>query len=132
MSRLQPARIGWGLGGEERLVFNRRSIMKPGAIPPDPFGGTSDPVRMNPPRASSDILRAAGPTDPEVGILAVESLDGWPISVLGSYARHLVGPGDSTHITAEYFGEWASAMTRIAGVRPSQRLPRFVPILANA
>ena len=67
-----------------------------------------------------------------MGILAVESLDGWPISVLGSYARHLVGPGDSTHITADYFGEWASAMTRIAGVRPSQRFPPFVPILANA
>ena len=132
VTRLQPARIGWGVGREERLVFNRRFFMKPGTIPPNPFGGTTDQVRMNPPRASSDILRAAGPTDPEVGILAVESLAGRPISVLGSYALHYVGPGASTHITADYFGEWANAMTRIAGVRPSQRIPPFVPILANA
>ena len=132
INRLQPARIGWGLGREERLVFNRRFFMRPGAIPPDPFGGTTDQVQMNPPRASSDILRAAGPTDPEVGILAVESLDGRPISVLGSYALHFVGPRDSTHITADYFGEWANAVMRIAGVKPSKRFPPFVPILANA
>ncbi len=132
VNRLQPARIGWGVGREDRLVFNRRFFMKPGTIPPDPLGGTTDKVRMNPPRASSDILRAAGPTDPEVGILAVESLDGRPISVLGSYALHYVGPGASTHITADYFGEWSNTMTRIAGVRPSQRFPPFVPILTNA
>ena len=131
-NRLQPARIGWGLGREDRLVFNRRFFMKPGTIPPDPFGRTTDTVRMNPPRASSDLVRAAGPTDPEVGILAVESLDGQPICVLGSYALHYVGPGASTHITADYFGEWATAMARIAGVRPSRQFPPFVPILTNA
>ena len=70
-----PNRMG-GSGREDRLVFNRRFFMKPGTIPPDPFGRTTDTVRMNPPRASSDLVRAAGPTDPEVGILAVESLDG--------------------------------------------------------
>ncbi len=125
--RLQPARIGWGVGREDRLVFNRRFFMKPGTIPPDPFGSTTDTVRMNPPRASSDLVRAAGPTDAEVGILAVESLDGQPICVLGSYALHYVGPGASTHITADYFGEWATAMARIAGVRPSRHFPPFVP-----
>ena len=132
VNRLEPARIGWGRGREERLVFNRRFFMKAGTIPPDPFGGTTDQVRMNPPRQSPDIVKPAGPTDPEVGILAVESLDGRPISVLGSYALHYVGPGASTHITADYFGAWANSMARLAGLARSDSSARFVPILANA
>src|SRR5882724_11610652 len=50
--RLQPARIGFGVGNEPRLVFNRRYYMKPGTIPMDPFGRNTDQVKMNPPVGS--------------------------------------------------------------------------------
>ncbi len=113
--RLQPARIGWALGREERLVFNRRYFMKPGTIPPDPFGRTTDRVQMNPPAGSPNIIKAAGPTDSQVAVLAVESLDGHPIAVLGNYALHYVGGTGSGHISADYFAVWARAMRRLAG-----------------
>ncbi len=125
VSRLQPARVGYGAGREERLVFNRRFFMKPGTIPPDPFGRTTDRVLMNPAVGSPNIDRPAGPTDPEVAVLAVESLDGNPIAVYASYALHYVGGVGGGHISADYFGAWAEAMQRLAG-KP------FVPILANA
>ncbi len=122
--RLEPARIGWAVGREERLVFNRRYFMKSGTIPPDPFGRTTDRVQMNPPVGSPNIVKAAGPTDPDVGVVAVESLDGRPICVLGNYALHYVGGTGAGHISADYFAVWARSIQRLAG-------RDFVPILTN-
>ncbi|MCC6344034.1 MAG: hypothetical protein IT166_17665 [Bryobacterales bacterium] len=38
LRRMQPARIGWGTGTENRLVFNQRYEMAPGAVPANPGG----------------------------------------------------------------------------------------------
>ena len=123
-NRLQPARIGWAVGQEQRLVFNRRYFMQAGTIPPDPFGGTTDRLQMNPPVGSPNIIKPAGPTDPDVGVVAIESPDGRPICVLGNYALHYVGGGGAGDITADYFGVWARSIERLAG-------QAFVPILTN-
>ncbi len=108
--RLQPARIGWGTGRAEGLVFHRRFRMKPGTIPPDPFGNTTDQVLMNPGVGNPNIAQPAGPVDPEVGLLVLESLDGKPIAALASYALHYVGGEGGGHISADYFGVWARLM----------------------
>ena len=131
VSRLQPARIGWAVGHEESLVFNRRYFMKPGTIPPDPFGRTTDQVKMNPPLASPNIIKAAGPTDPAVGVIAIESVDGRPIALLGNYALHYVGGTLPGHISADYFGVWANSIKRLAGINDAGAFPAFVPMLSN-
>lgn len=131
VSRLQPARIGWGIGREERLVFNRRYFMKPGTIPPDPFGGATDRVLTNPGIGNPNVIKAAGPIGPEVGVVAVESLDGRPICLLGNYALHYVGGEGRGHISADYFGVWANSMARLAGLADSRSYPPFVAILTN-
>jgi neutral ceramidase len=116
VGRLEPARVGWAVGREERLVFNRRFFMAPGSIPPDPFGRTTDRVQMNPPVGSPNIVRPAGPTDPDVGILAVETAAGRPLAVLGNYALHYVGGTGPGHVSADYFAAWSREMERLAGV----------------
>ena len=63
-SNLEPAMIGWGQVDVPEHVHNRRWYMKPGGIVANPFGETTDQVRMNPP--SSLIDRPAGPVDPQV------------------------------------------------------------------
>src|SRR4029450_1516495 len=72
-SRLTPAKAAWAVGLEPDQVFTRRWRMKPGVVNSDPFGGTTDRVKMNPARASPDLLEPAGPTDPSVTVLSVRS-----------------------------------------------------------
>ncbi len=107
---LAPVRIGWGVGEVADEVFNRRWHMKPGSVPANPFGETSDRVRMNPPRQDENLIEAAGPTDPTVPFLALERLDGSPLAVLANYALHYVGGTDAGAISADYFGCFADAL----------------------
>ena len=130
-NRLAPARIGWGVGREESQVFNRRWFLKSGTIPPDPFGNTTDTVQMNPGVGNPNLVKPAGPTDPDVGVLAVESPDGRPICVLGNYALHYVGGTGGNNVSADYFGVWADSMARFAGAGNSRAYPPFVAMLTN-
>jgi hypothetical protein len=52
-----PARLDYGVAEERRLSFNRRFHMKDGS------------VRFNPGQLNPDIVRVAGPIDPDVGVL---------------------------------------------------------------
>ena len=129
VNRLQPARIGWGVGREESLLFTRRHFLKPGTMPPNPFDRTDELVKMNPGVGNPNIVRPESAVDADLGVLAVESADGQPICVLGNYALHYVGGVGPGHISADYFGVWANSMKRLAG---AQSYPGFVPILTNA
>ena len=128
VNHLEPARIGWGRGTEPNEVFNRRYFMKPGTPTPNPFGGT-DQVVMNPGRGNPDILRAAGPTDPAVPFLAIQTRAGRPLALLANYALHYVGPRSGATISADYFGVFADRVQQLLG---ADRLdPPFVGMLSN-
>jgi len=103
LNRLQPARLGYGVGREPGQVFNRRFRMKDGT------------VRMNPGRLNPDIVEPVGPTDPDVGVLVVESADGEPICLLANYALHYVGGGRGTSISADYFAFFGDAVRKMTG-----------------
>ena len=128
LNNLEPARIGWGRAEEPTSVFNRRWFMQPEVDLPNPFGG-KDKVRMNPSRGSSDLLKPAGPTDPEIAFFSVQSVDGRPIALLANYSLHYVGPGKSDVISADYFAVFADRIQQLLG---ADRLdPPFVGIMSN-
>ena len=62
-NRLRPAQLACLTTQATEHVFNRRWFLKPGTMPPNPFGGI-DQVKMNPPGGSPDLMKPAGPTDP--------------------------------------------------------------------
>lgn len=128
LNNLQPARIGWASGQEPDQVFNRRWFMKPGTMPVNPFG-EYDQVKMNPPRGSKDLDRPAGPTDPEVSVISLQSLDGRPIAVLANYSLHYVGGVGNGHVSADYFGYFCSRLAELMQAE-RQDVP-FVAILSN-
>ena len=135
VNNLAPASVGWGVGQCPEHVFNRRWRMKPGMVPPDPFGNSTDQVQMNPPVGSENLVEPAGPTDPDLWVLWVDRPGGEagasraPIAAVANYALHYVGgfPGD--HVSADYFGEFSRRLEREYGV-PGQD-PPFVAMLSN-
>ena len=83
-------RIGWGTVDVPEHVNNRRWLMKPGTHLMNPFGGM-DKVQMNPRSGSPELIEPAGPTDPQVSFLSVQSAEGRPIALLANYSLHYVG-----------------------------------------
>jgi hypothetical protein len=128
ITNLQPARVGWGRGTLPEQVFNRRWFMKPGPHLDNPFGG-ADKVRMNPPARSPDLLEPAGPTDPEIRFLSVQSDAGRPIALLANYSLHYVGGVPNGHVSADYFGVFSKRMARLVAREGDG--PPFVAMLSN-
>lgn len=125
-SQLRSAEIGWGTAQVPEEVSNRRWFVKPQALTPNPFGGTDDQVRMNPPRGTGLLIRAAGPVDPAVTFLSVRDADGNPVSLLANYGLHYVGGIPPGELSADYFGEF----TRQIADRLKAE-DRFVGIMSN-
>ncbi len=73
-----PAKIEAGAGQQELPVaFNRRFVMKDGSV--RTWQNLSNP----------NVVRAAGPIDPEIGLLKVSSEDGTTNGVISNFALHL-------------------------------------------
>jgi neutral ceramidase len=125
-SRLAPARIGWSVVPVPDELFNRRWFMKPGSIPPDPFGQTTDMARMNPPAGSQDLIHPAGPTDPGFSIVSIETAVGKPLALLANYSLHYVGGIGGNMVSADYFGEFS----KLVGEKLAPGQP-FVAMLTN-
>jgi hypothetical protein len=128
VNQLEPARIGWGGVDEPSELFNRRWFVTDPKLATNPFGGV-DQVRMNPPRGSDALDRQAGPVDPEVSFLSVQSLDDRPIALLANYSLHYVGGVPQGEVSADYFGCFAGAIAERLGA--SDTAPPFVGILSN-
>ncbi len=127
-SRLAPARAGWAVTPLPDHVFNRRWFLKEGAMDPNPFGHL-DKVRMNPSAGSANLIRPAGPTDPDVSVLSLQSSDGKPLSLLANYSLHYVGGVPAGQLSADYFGEFTRQIQeRLA---PDAEPGQFVGILSN-
>ncbi len=129
INNLQPAKIGWAVGSEPRHVFNRRWKMKPGVVNKDLLGGTNDQVRMNPLPGSPDLLEPAGPTDPEIPILALKTLDHHPIALLANYSMHYCGGVPGNTFSADYFGAFCDRIQQLLGA--DRQEPPFVALLSN-
>src|SRR5699024_387669 len=91
--------------------------------------GEKDQVQMNPPRQSPALDKPAGPVDPELSFLAVESRDGRPISLLANYSLHYVGGVPSGHISADYFAVFADRIQEL--LKADRQDPPFVGIMSN-
>lgn len=126
LNNLAPAKIGHGSATVPHQVFNRRWKMKPGTIPPTPLGVTTDQVKTNPGINNPNLVEPAGPTDPEVAFISVQSADGQPIALLANYSLHYVGGVGAGHISADYFGAFAEKIGTLLGAGPE-----FVGIMSN-
>ena len=132
---LEPAKVGFASDEEPSEVYNRRWFLKPGTMDPNPFGEL-DQVRTNAPR--DNLLKPAGPTDPEVCVVDVRTRRGKTLGLIANYALHYVGgipkmeeeDGKTVGMaSADYFGEFARIMPyRVGGANPPDN---FVAMITN-
>ena len=100
--RLQPASLLAGRGRVEGIAFNRRYWMRDGTL------------RTNPPFQSPDIVRPAGPIDPQLGLLYVQGRQDAPLAMVNVYALHPDQVG-GTALCADYQGVEARTLQRLLG-----------------
>ena len=86
---LKPVSLAAGATEQQGLAFNRRFHMKDGS------------VRFNPGVLNPNIVRVAGPIDPQVSILMVRDAEGKPRAGLVNFALHLDTVG-GTKYAADY------------------------------
>ncbi len=127
---LRPAELAFGTVEAPEHVFNRRWIMKDGTAPVNPFGKI-DKVKMNPPRASENLVEPAGPTDPTLSFVAFREPGGRLISLLAAYSLHYVGGVKGAAISADYFAVFCEALKRLQPDPPTPAEAPFVALLAN-
>lgn len=128
LNNLEPARIGWGTGSVPQHVFNRRWKLKPGTPNLSPFG-VQEQALMNPGINNPNLLEPAGPTDPGISFISVQSLTGRPIALLGNYSLHYVGGLPNDHISADYFAVFADRIQEM--LKADRQDPPFVSMLSN-
>ncbi len=132
---LEPAKVGFASDEEPTEVFNRRWYMEEGFMPKNPLGGY-DKVKMNP--GLNNLVKPAGPTDPEVAVIDVRDKKGQPLGLIANYALHYVGgvprvideKGREVGMaSADYFGEFARIMPyRLRGATGNEN---FVAMMTN-
>src|SRR5207248_8582501 len=98
----KPARVSFAVGKEEGLAFNRRYHMDDGS------------VGWNPGKKNPKVVRPAGPTDPSVPVVYVETTDGKPIAVYVNFAMHLDTVG-GLYYSADYVHALSQALAAVKG-----------------
>jgi hypothetical protein len=86
--RLAPAKLSVATGYVDGLAFNRRFHMRDGT------------VGWNPGKLNPNIVRPAGPTDPELPVVFIESANAQPIATYANFSIHLDTVG-GTEISAD-------------------------------
>jgi hypothetical protein len=113
--RLQPARASAAEVLEPNLSFNRRFHMRDGS------------VGWNPGKLNKNIVRVAGPIDPEVGVIHFETPQGeMPSKPLATYVNFAMHPDTvgGTKISADFPGVLALRLAEYKG-------PDMVTLFAN-
>ncbi len=109
---MAPARVGWTSVQDPAHTHTRVWVRRPDKMLKDPFGDVTVRANMHPGYENPDTIGPSGPSDPEMTLLAVQSVDGKPIAVLANYAMHYFG---SPPVSADYYGLFREKLARRIG-----------------
>jgi len=112
LGRLEPARIGWASIEKPEHCRNRRWLMKPGSLGPNPFGERTDKAAMYGGPGKNGI-RTVGPVDPELFVISAQRPDGGQIGLFANFSIHYGAGGGG--VSADYFGHFARAAEKALG-----------------
>jgi len=127
--QMEPARIGWAVRNAANYTAVRHWIRRPDRIEEDPFGNKSVRANMHAGRNLDDVIGEAGPEDPDLSLISIESQSGDPIAILANFSMHYFG-GESP-VGADYFGRFCDGMKARVASKTSTARPPFVAIMSH-
>jgi len=128
-NNLAPARVGAAVGNAAPYTAVRRWIRRPDRVQDDPFGNPTVRANMHPGYQSQDATGPAGPTDPDLSVISLQSRDGRPIALLANFSMHYYG---APAISADYFGLFSDRIQkRIAPGDGTPDQPPMVGIMSH-
>ena len=109
---LVPVRVGVGVGHEDRIMENRRLILK---------DGREADVRRAYSLPRDEDVAAVGPIDPQIGLLRLDRADGRTLAVVYNFACHPIQgvpnggntadyPAFASRVIEEHYGHGALAL----------------------
>lgn len=125
---LQPAQIGFARADAADFTASRQWIRRPDRLEEDPFGNFSVRANMHAGRNWDDVTGEAGPEDPELSLISVQTRDGNPLAVLGNFSMHYFGDQD---ISADYFGLFCEGLKQRIAPESVSGASAFVGILSH-
>ncbi|MFM7059106.1 MAG: LamG domain-containing protein [Planctomycetota bacterium] len=112
-AKQEPARIGFARIPAPDYTALRQWIRRPDRVVEDPFGNRTVRANMHAGANLDDVTGEAGPEDPELSLISVQTVGGQPLAVLANFSMHYFGDSD---ISADYFGLFAGHLER--GISP--------------
>jgi hypothetical protein len=128
LQRMQPAKVGFASADAAEFTALRRWIRRPDRVELDPFGNRSVRANMHAAKNLDDVTGESGPEDPELSLIAFQSLDGQPLAALANFSMHYYG---DQNISADYFGLFCEGLQQ--RIQPSQadNETSFVAIMSH-
>ncbi len=102
-----PARIGFAKANAAEFTALRQWIRRPDRIADDPFGNKTVRAAMHAGAKWDEAVGEAGPEDPDLSLISIQTKDGKPLAVLANFSMHYFGDKD---ISADYFGLFSEGL----------------------
>lgn len=128
-ANLQPAQYGWGAADAAQFTALRRWVLRPDRIRTDPFGNPTVRATMHAASKLDDVTGPSGPEDPELSMIAFQTLGGDPIAVLANFSMHYFG---DRPISADYFGLFCDGLEKhLSANQTTGETKRIVGLLSH-
>lgn len=108
LSKLEPARVGFGKENAADFTALRRWIRRPDRIADDPFGNPTVRATMHAGNNWDNVTGESGPEDPDLSLVSIQSKGGKPIAVLANFSMHYYS--GERGLSADYFGLFCEGM----------------------
>ncbi len=127
-ANLEPAQVGWAVGNAGEYTALRRWIRRPDRIADDPFGNPTVRANMHAGGNWDDVTGESGPEDPDLSMIAFQSIAGRPIAVLANFSMHYFS---DEALSADYFGLFCEGLQRRLEQDVENDHPQFVGLMSH-
>ena len=127
--KLEPARVGWAVCNAANYTAVRHWIRRPDRIAEDPFGNKTVRANMHAGKVWDDVVGEAGPEDPDLSMISIQSETGQPIALLANFSMHYFS-GEKP-VGADYFGRFCDGVSARIVDKSSEDRPPFVAIMSH-